>query len=87
MQPSAWEPGGCEGEGKGKEEESSGVQRGQCCLCSSRPAPQGTPVPWPLQEDTGHSPCHPPPGALVLAGDICNTKVLILESCRGLGML
>lgn len=46
----------------------------------------GTPVPWPLQEDTGHSPSQPPPGALVLAGDICNTKVLILESCRGLGM-
>lgn len=46
----------------------------------------GTPVPRPLQEDTGHSPSHSPPTALVFTGDIWNTKVLTLESYRGLGM-
>lgn len=59
---------------------------GTMLLVQLQSSTTGTPVPWPLQEDTGHSASHPPPRALALAGDICDTKVLTLESYRGLGM-
>lgn len=84
MQPSAWEPGGCEGgqrEGGGggggncRGAEGTVLLRGQCRDTSAMASARGH-RPFPF---------HPPPRALVLAGDLGNTKILTLESYRGLG--
>ena len=75
IQPSAWELGVCE---QGQREGGAGGNlrgaEGTVMLEQPHASTTGTPVPRPLQKDTGHSPSHQPSRALLLAGDIWGTE-------------